>query len=59
MIPVWFLLLCVATAGTIGCGWRWRMQRQESADAESWDKFNDFMAFVEKGKRRAGQGVSQ
>ena len=60
MIPLpeyadWFVLLCVAVAGAVGYGWWWRTQRQESADAESWDKFNGFMAFMEKGKRKAAK----
>ncbi len=52
----WFVLLCVAVAGAVGYGWWRRTQRQESDDAESWDKFNDFMAFMEKGKRKAARG---
>ncbi len=47
----WFLLLCITIASTVGCGWWWQTQRQESVDTESWDKFNGFMAFVEKSKR--------
>ena len=63
MIPLpeyadWFVLLCVVVAGAGGYGWWWRTQRQESDDAKSWDKFNDFMAFVEKGKRGAARGFT-
>lgn len=63
MIPLpqyadWFMLTCVAAAVSAVPLWKWRKSRQESAVAESWDKFDGFMAFVEKGKRTVRGGFT-